>query len=354
MEIKNIYRDRKKKLRKLIKELSLDIILLYSSKHDNRYTRWIAGIDTRNVQYYFITSNSSGFIDISYVAEMTRRVTTEQVIECEEENTMSDFLISFLASHRKIGIAGNAPFHNFIDIDKNIKNITEYINNFIIQKSTHEIKIIEENGHILIEALEEAKKQNLISSGKSEIEFANFIKRFLIERGDDFSFPVSITSGEKLKESTLGKPSDRVFEESDIIAIDFGLFRNGFHSDCTRMFFLKNEEAEENYKKLCEVQSIVIEKITNETLFSQIVAWYQEELWERNIHPEKLEIQDLGHGVGFAPHESPFFYNDYCEELEIIEGMVVTLEPEIVFPKYRLRTEDMIAIVDGKAKVLTK
>ena len=74
---------------------------------------------------------------------------------------------------------------------------------------------------------------------------------------------------------------------------------------------------------------------------------------KRGLPAETLAVGDLGHSIGFEVHEFPFLYRKEYDKYAIVDRMVFTLEPEIVFPRYRLRVEDMIAMVARKPVVLT-
>jgi len=84
----------------------------------------------------------------------------------------------------------------------------------------------------------------------------------------------------------------------------------------------------------------------------EIAKLYKEELKREKLPEETLEIEDLGHSIGFYVHEHPMFYSSEQENIKLEENMIITLEPEIKFSEYRLRIEDMI-LVKEKSEILT-
>jgi Xaa-Pro aminopeptidase len=63
-------------------------------------------------------------------------------------------------------------------------------------------------------------------------------------------------------------------------------------------------------------------------------------------------VHSTGHGVGLDIHEMP--YISQRSQTKIEDGMVFTIEPGIYLPEtFGIRIEDMVVMVDGKAKVLS-
>ncbi|SFV71727.1 Aminopeptidase YpdF (MP-, MA-, MS-, AP-, NP-specific) [hydrothermal vent metagenome] len=62
-------------------------------------------------------------------------------------------------------------------------------------------------------------------------------------------------------------------------------------------------------------------------------------------------VHSTGHGVGLDIHEMPYISKKSDTVIE--DGMVYTIEPGIYIPnEFGIRIEDMVAMVDGRAKVL--
>jgi Xaa-Pro aminopeptidase len=65
----------------------------------------------------------------------------------------------------------------------------------------------------------------------------------------------------------------------------------------------------------------------------------------------KYYVHSTGHGVGLDIHEMPYIASKSDTIIE--DGMVFTIEPGIYIPgEFGIRIEDMVAMIDSKAKVL--
>ncbi|MEK6877975.1 MAG: M24 family metallopeptidase [Nanoarchaeota archaeon] len=229
-------------------------------------------------------------------------------------------------------------------------NLNNEVNNFINVKSEGEIKKIRELAGFTIGCFKSMKL--FINSGKTQKEIASFLKQSFLRKGDGLAFPICVTSGLELKETTASFPSDEKILNKDAIAIDAGITKDGYYSDCTRMYFLNFPEAEQNYNKLVRAHLRSIKKIKAGIFVKDVIKIYEEELENEGLPYETLEIEDLGHSIGFALHEVPLLCQKEYLNFKLKEGMIITLEPEIKFEKYRLRVEDMV-LIGNKSEILT-
>ena len=173
-----------------------------------------------------------------------------------------------------------------------------------------------------------------------------------MREADALAFPLSLLSGDRCRRSTVGQATERVIGAGDLICIDAGIVLDGFYADCTRMTRC-NAGADRDYQALVEAHHEVIAALRPGVPFNQIGEYYGRALRTRGLPAETLELADLGHGIGLALHESPFFVTSSSADMTIEEGMVFTLEPEIAFPDKRLRVEDMVVAGAAGLRVLT-
>ena len=161
------------------------------------------------------------------------------------------------------------------------------------------------------------------------------------KQGCNLSFPVCVTSGEDLRISTCLSPKNKLIRNSDIICIDAGLKQDIFTTDMTRMFFLRNPEAEKIYKQLMFAHHEIIDKfIDPELKWTSLINEYQGRFDEIPGVKRCLK-EDFGHGIGFALHEHPML-----EKSKDIIGcnIIFTIEPTFVTKFGMMRFEYMIAI----------
>ncbi|MEP7103656.1 MAG: M24 family metallopeptidase [Candidatus Dojkabacteria bacterium] len=346
-----IFSERKKQLREILKDKNLDAILIFSSNHDARYTMWIAGLIPGLYNYYFIDKKKSGFLEIDYfIEEIKPSIKDEQIFPVLEEDLFGITIKSLCKGLKRVGIVGLAPARDFLDIKIELINVSNEVNNLLVEKNVDEIEKIKKAAQVNNEAFEYIKK--LIKPGITEKEIGRKMQNFLLSQAESLSFPVCVTSGDQIELTTASFPRSRKLGKKDIICIDIGVVRDGFNSDSTRMFFINNKEAEKSYSNLREAHFAVIKRINKETKIKNIVELYKEELMARNLSTN-LYVKDLGHSVGFGLHEPPMISREDCEDFKMRENMVFTLEPEIDCEGYKIRVEDMILFKNGKARIIT-
>lgn len=169
-----------------------------------------------------------------------------------------------------------------------------------------------------------------------------------------------------------GIPGSYVLKSGDVISVDCGVYKNGFHGDHAYSF--KIGEVSEEVSKLL--------RITKESLYKGIEA---AKVGNR-IGDISFAIQDYvqkegytvvreltGHGLGKDLHEDPAVPNfgRRSRGAKIINGMVLAIEPMINLGKKNVRQlsdgwtivtsdkqpsahfEHDIAIINGKAEILS-
>src|SRR3989338_1312976 len=267
---------RKEYLRKLMKKRDLDIILVFSDLNNYSYDTALNGMKPGLFHYYYITLMGEGFLEIDYLVEELKSQTSLKIISFKED--MPENNLAKLIKGLNVGIIGNAPFwhlkyiqNSICDLNKEEKNINNILKKFNLSKFI----------------------------GKTEKEIGNFLSQSIMKNSEGLAFPVCVTSMKDIKKTTASFHSKRKISEKDIIIIDAGVVKEGFYSDCTRMYFLNYKDAEDNYVKLVNAHKRVILKIKPGLYLKEIAKLYKEELKREKLPEETLEIEDLGHSIGF-------------------------------------------------------
>ncbi len=343
---------RRDSLRKVMKAERLDVLLLYSQRGNSPLSQWVAGAAcTSAFHYYVLTSLESYFLEVSYRAADLRARTSEMVREAIDEDDLSELMRNSIVAARRIGLAGPAPWSHMQGLSGEVVDCTSQVEDLTTLKDVFEQQRISDAAGILRNSLEELA--SIIQPGVSEKQIAEALLSRLFPLGEGFPFAVSVVSGSRLAESTVGAPSSRVLGDSDWVLIDAGLTRDGFQSDCTRMFFTGQSSARENFQRLVTAHDRVIESLRPGIRLAEVLSLYRREISSESLPVETLDVPCLGHGIGFALHERPLIYREQESDFELAPGMIFTLEPEIVFPSYRLRIEDMILMTEKGARKLT-
>lgn len=314
--------------------------------------QWATGTKPRIFHYFLFTKTESRFLAIDYHVESLKIKTTETIIPIIEDLVERDLASTVRPFHR-VGIAGNAPFLHLRNVyrEKEFVFLDDRFHMFLLQKSDEEIAGIARSAALVKRVLQQAKQW--IQPGIREKQLAREIRMALLSSAEDMAFPMTVMSGQRLAKATAGIPTARCIDEKDIVCIDAGVIKNGFASDLTRMYFLNEPEAKARYRALRDAHDAVIATLTTGLPIREIVPLYKSELGKRQLPSQTLEVGDLGHSIGFNVHEYPFIYRPEYDHYCLLDRMVFTLEPEIVFPAYRLRVEDMVVMRGGKAEKLT-
>src|SRR5690606_32752985 len=170
-----------------------------------------------------------------------------------------------------------------------------------------------------------------------------------------------------------GIPSDtRILKSGDIVNVDITVIKNGFHGDTSMMFGIG---------KVAE-HAVRLMRVSQECLYRAIalvrpgcrlgdIGHAIQQHAERNYYSVVREY--CGHGIGREFHEDPqvLHYGTVGTGLELVEGMVFTIEPMINAGRHHTRLkadgwtvetrdgrlsaqwEHMIAVTAAGAEVLT-
>ncbi len=245
----------------------------------------------------------------------------------------------------------------------------------IYLKSEEELEIIRENGQILGKAHAEVTKliePGITTKALDKVAF-EYIQdnaaqpSFLNYNGFPASLCISVNDV-----VVHGIPSNRVLKDGDIVSIDCGVYKKGFHADSAYTYTIG------------EVQNEVLDllKHTYRSLFKGIeqarvgnrvgdVSFAVQNYAESHHYGVVREL--VGHGVGKYLHESPEVPNfgKRGNGPKLLEGMVIAIEPMITLGRrgvvqendnWTIRTEDRkqaahyehtVVVRKGKAEILT-
>lgn len=193
-----------------------------------------------------------------------------------------------------------------------------------------------------------------IKPGVTEKEFASELVIQLLRNDSDSHLPFSpiVASGVNAA-NPHHFPTNKEFEEGELIIIDWGATCGGYFSDITRTFALgKNIDGQ-----LIKAYEVV--KQANELARLEakvgIEAGFVDEAARKVIEKSgfgEYFTHRTGHGLGLEIHEEPYIKPDNNFVLE--EGMTFTIEPGIYLPDLGgIRIEDDVYLTSSKSKSLT-
>lgn len=242
-------------------------------------------------------------------------------------------------------------------------------------KTREEIEEIRRSALLVSETL--AKVAARLEPGVTTGELDRIAEEYIRSQGGVPSFkgyqgfPASLCIS--LNEEVVhGIPGKYVLKEGDVLSIDCGAYRNGFHGDHAYSFQVG--EVDDKVKKLLEV--------TEESLYKGIeqaragnrigdIGFTIQKYVQRRGYTVVREL--TGHGLGRDLHEDPSVpnYGKRGRGAKIQEGMVLAIEPMINLGKKTVRQladgwtivtadglpsahfEHDIAVIDGQPEILS-
>ncbi len=128
-----------------------------------------------------------------------------------------------------------------------------------------------------------------------------------------------------------GFPNNKELKEGDLISIDIGIFKNGFHGDSAYSYGLGNISDEVKQLMRVTKESLYkgIEKAIAGNRIGDIAYAIQEHTERKNGYGVVREL--VGHGLGKEMHEDPQVpnYGKRGSGAKLKEGMVIAIEPMI-------------------------
>ena len=241
----------------------------------------------------------------------------------------------------------------------------------ITLKSSHEIELMRQAGKITLAGA-------MVAPGVTTQEIDRAVQRFIKSKGAVPSFlgfhgyPASVCISVN-DEVIHGIPGKRVLREGDIVSIDVGAYKDGYHGDCAGTY--PCGRISEEARRLIDV--------TRQSFFEGLK--YAREGYrlpdlsgavQRYVEANGFSVvrEYVGHGIGTQMHEAPEVPN-YVEPKagrpRFLRGMTIALEPMVnagragvvVLPdgwtvktadgKLSAHYENSILITDGEPELLT-
>ena len=242
-------------------------------------------------------------------------------------------------------------------------------------KSSAEIAKMKVSGRIVRDTLEVVEKH--IKAGITTKELDQIAKEYILSQGAKPSFlgysgyPASICASVN-DEVIHGIPSGRILKDGDIISIDVGAVKDGYHGDAARTFAVGDISPEA--KRLIDV--------TKQSFFEGLkFARHGERLGsiqasiQNHVESNGFGIvrNYCGHGIGKNMHEDPEIPNHgtFGRGIRLAKGMTIAVEPMVTYGNYPTTTlkdgwtvvsvdgsitahyENTILITDGEPILLT-
>ena len=217
----------------------------------------------------------------------------------------------------------------------------------------------------------------MIKPGITTREISNAAEKFILSHGGKPSFKnyrgFPAAACVSINDVVVhGIPNNVKLREGDIVSVDIGVLKNGFHGDAARTFAVG--DISDEAKKLIEVTRECffkgIEKAVPGNRIGDISSAVQE---HAEGHGYGVVRSLVGHGIGESLHEDPDVPNFGVagKGLRLRSGMTLAVEPMINLGTYKVYQEDdgwtirtadnklsahyenTIAILDSGVEILT-
>ena len=146
--------------------------------------------------------------------------------------------------------------------------------------------------------------------------------------------------------------TERRLEAGDLVLVEFNGYADGYWADLSRTYVV-GEPSERQEQLATSVQRVL------DSVIAEIRPGVEGRALDQKARALMAEEglgayfpHYIGHGVGFAFHESPILSDGFDARLR--EGMVLAIEPGVYIPDYGgLRIEQNVAVTETGAKVFS-
>lgn len=200
-------------------------------------------------------------------------------------------------------------------------------------KSPKELAIMGQNGKILAEIVKQLSQ--MIQPGRRTRELDKVARDLILKYGGKPSFlgyqgfPAALCVSVN-EEIVHGVPSGRELKEGDIVSLDLGFFKEGFHADMA--VTLPVGKVEPEAQRLIRVTKKALKRGIKKARAGNTVGDIGNTI-QRYVESQGFSVvRDLcGHGIGRELHEEPQIlnYGKRHKGEKLRENMVICLEPMV-------------------------
>lgn len=200
-------------------------------------------------------------------------------------------------------------------------------------KTDEEIELMKASSRVLVSTLR--LLESMIEPGVKTEALDRAAEEFIRSNGSAPSFkgyrgfPASICTSVN-SEVVHGIPGDRVLGEGDIVSIDVGVLKDGYHADAAATFPVGAvaDEVKDLLETTREALAAGIAAAKEGNTIADISAAVQATVESEGF----AVVRDLvGHGIGQEMHESPQVPNFVSpgKTPELVSGMTLAIEPMV-------------------------
>lgn len=204
----------------------------------------------------------------------------------------------------------------------------------IYYKTTAEVELMRESALLVSKTL--ATVARALKPGISTLEIDALAEKFITENNAKPSFKnykgFPFTCCISVNDAVVhGFPNDIALKEGDIVSVDVGVYKNGFHGDSAYTFAIGaiNEDVQRLMRVTKQSLYLGIEKAVAGNRVGDISFAIQE--FAERKHKYGVVRELVGHGLGKSLHEDPQVpnYGKRGSGAKLHDGLVIAIEPMI-------------------------
>lgn len=361
--MRDSYRERCAAIKDLLREHNLDVFVLYGEGRSktNPYHLWLSGVRCTTDDGLILMVTKDGtlkFIDVPWAADAIRShlnhfAIAADVLTAPSEEALYQVFRNMSASYEKIGYAGTLPVSMCSGSVDRYRCLHE-IDLLMRHKNPIEIRWMVESARAINEIAQDVAES--IAPGMLESQIATLIDDNIRKVGGIPAFtPARIVSGPSLSVTTGRAKAGKQVAVGDALCIDIGhITQAGIYSDITRMIFLGENPANEEYLRLSAALEAVVRQLSCGMCVRDVLQLTIEEVRLARLPQETLVASELGHGIGYKLHEHPYIALPEHLDTELVEGSVICLEPEIYTKNSAIRIEHEVLIMKNSAEIISR
>ena len=294
--------------------------------------------------------------DSRYTAQATEEVQYAEVRECGAVRIET---IAALADEFGLNRIGFEAAHTTVTSFRRLSEKLNGIELIEVGSRLDEIRIRKDSAEIsLLSAVATLSSLSLaailadIRPGVRELDIALALELEMRRRGaDGKAFDFIVASGER-GAMPHGVASTRIIQSGELVTIDYGALKDGYHSDETVTVAcgkpgLRAEEIHSIVRTAHDLAISAVRPGISCKELDEVARGYIRE----NGYGDYFG-HGLGHGVGMEIHEMPTL--SPRSSAVLAEGMVITIEPGIYIPGFGgVRIEDTVVVTGEGCTILT-
>jgi Xaa-Pro aminopeptidase len=345
-------KNRRSRLKRFFEEYSLKAVLFT----DLRNIRYLCGFSGTEGALLISQDHAWFLCDSRYTAQAAEEVQDAEIRECAQIRIDT---VAALADEFGLDRIGFEAAHTNVSSFRRMSGKLTGIELVELGPDLDEIRLCKDRAEIerlgsvaALSSLSLAAVLGNIKPGVREADIALALELEMRRRGaDGKAFDFIVASGER-GAMPHGRASDKIIQSGELVTIDFGALKDGYHSDETVTVACGQPGI-----KAQEIHSIVrtAHDLAIDAVRPGISCRDLDEVARSYIRDKgygEYFGHGLGHGVGLEIHEMPTLSPRSAGVLE--EMMVITIEPGIYIPGFGgVRIEDTVVVTGDGCHVIT-